>query len=226
MNTEAAKFFKQEEDCVRFIGDDLKCFIPMRYKAKNMLIVDSMVTALGIFTMLINDSIQCGLQIFATIRIDPDSTYETTIDGEDFFVCELKKNNRLMTTLNIMQDNNVGYVAWTEMIASGHLPSYINYENIATLFDDMKEHTGKGTSVNHAAFEMLYAHLFRDADDPHVHYRYTDMKKPPVFINVRNVSYGPTSTQSRIIGSYADDGRNAALVNQAEENHEIEDFFR
>lgn len=223
-----SKFFEQDdkESCVRFVGDKLECFIPVRYKAENYLIVEDKVQALAIFSMTINDTIECGLQLPAVIQIDPSETYETTIDDEKYLVAVLTKGRRLMCSLNVMQIEKISYFIWREFLSLGHFPRYINYQNVNTLFNDMKEVTGRGMNGNHVILEIILAHLFRDRKDLNKKYRYTDMKDPPATVTLQDVSYGPSSTHARIFGSYSDTGRNAALLNQADNNSEMSDLFR
>ena len=208
------------------MGDKLEIFIPMRYQAKNLLIIEDKISALGIFSMRINDSIDCGLQIPAVIQIDPISTHLETINENQFFVCELHRGSRLITNLYVLQNEKLGYAVWLEFLSLGNMPSFINYHNAAFLFDDMKEITGKGIPVNHAVFEIIFAHVYRDAKDLNTFYRHTRMTEPPAQVTLRDVGHGPSSTHGRILGSYSEDGRNAALLNQSEHNSTLEDFFR
>lgn len=222
------KFFEVDKvnDCVRFIGDKLEIFIPMRYQAKNYLIVEDKVRALGIFSMRVNGSVEGGLQIPAMVQIDAADTYTETIDGEQFFVCVLNKGGRFMTTLKVLRDDKLVIFIWTEFLSLGHMPSYITYDNAATLFDDLKEIAGKSIGVDHVLIEIILAHVYRDPDNLNIFYRHTDMRQPPAQVSLRDVGYGASTTHSRIIGSYADVGRNSALLNQSDQNHTLEDLFR
>lgn len=225
---DVSKFFEESEkdDCLRFIGDKLECYIPTRYAMENYLNIGENVQALGVFALKVNDSIEGGFQLPAVITMEPTETYDATIDEESYLVCVLRKGDKLMNTLNVMQIEKIGYFMWCEFLSLGHFPRYINYENVLNLFDDLKEVTGRGTNANHAILEIIYAHLFRDAQDLNVKYRHTGMNKPPAHVTLRDVSYGPSSTLGRIGGSYTDTGVNSALLNQSDQNHEIEDLFR
>ena len=228
MDGELAKYFEQDDEnnCVRFIGDKLECFIPLRYQNENYLIIEDKVQALGIFTIRVNDSIMGGLQLPAVIQIDPSETYEQTIDGERYFTCVLTKGRMIMCSLSVMQIDKLPYFIWREFLSLGHFPSYITYRNVSTLFDDMGEVAGAPMGANHVIIELVLAHLFRDKDDLNIKYRNTDMTKPPAHVTLRDVSYGPSTTHARIFGSFSDTGRNAALLNQTDNNSELSDLFR
>lgn len=222
------RFFKLDDKTkdVTFTGDKLQCLIPLRYMDKNQLILGDKIQSLGIFTMIINDKIKCGLQIPAVITIDAVKTYQETIDGVQYFICELHKGNKLLESTMVIKNNMTGYFMWVEFFTLGNMPSYISYANAANLFDDVKEVTGLAFNPNRAILGVIAAHLFRDRKDLSKPYRLTDMKEPPKVVSLRTVAYGPSSTQGKIIGSYAQDGLNGALINQADSTSELEELYR
>lgn len=230
-NAAMEKYFIQDNknNCVRYVNDDpkvkLKAYIPMRYKPKNYLIMDEYLSALGIFTVEIGD-VKFGLQIPAVITMDPSATYEATIDNTEYLVCEFESGRKIMTNLTVMQDDKVPYFVWLEFMSLGNMPSYITYDNVSKLHDDLSEITGTSLGANHVVLEVVLAHLFRDRNDLNKFYRNTDMREPPATVTLRDVAYGPSATHSRMLGSFANEGRNAALLNQTTTNSELEDIFR
>lgn len=228
MNKNLEPFFVEDtkQDCVRFIGDKLECYIPTRYENYGYLKIGRLITSLGIFKMVVNGKIEGGLQIPALITIEANNTYNATIDGKSYLVVEVIKGSKLLCHLDLIQINMMGYHMWNEFLNLGNIPKYLEYNEAWNLFDDCGEFTGKGVSGNHAVLEMIFAHVFRDPNDLRVKYRHTNMKDHPAAVSLRNVSYGPTSTSAKIFGSYAEEGINSALLNQSEENYELEDIFR
>lgn len=216
----------EKDDCVRFVGDKLEVYVPMRYEPKNYLVIGEKIQALAIFSMRINETTECGIVLPAVIVMDPSKTYETTIEGDKFFVCEFSKGDRFMCSLEILKNDKIGYYMWTEFLSLGNVPSFISYETILSLFDDVGETTGVAINVDHAVIEIVYAHLYRKKGDLSTYYRHTDMKSPPDMVSLRDVGYGPTTTHSRIIGAFAEEGRNAALLNQEEHSSRLEEYFR
>jgi hypothetical protein len=218
--------FKHEQDgSVRFVGKELIAYVPKRYSNLGKFTIGDKVSTLGIFTMKVDD-ILCGLQIPAMITMDPSEISEGTVDSIPYQILTFHENDIFMTTNQVVQDESTGYVIWKEFMGLGNLPSYVTYENIPTFFDDLAEITGAGINVNHAILEMAYAHMFRDPDDRTKLYRLSDTRKEPSIIAIHDVAYGASSTQSRISGSYANQGLNAALLNQSKENAELDDVFR
>jgi hypothetical protein len=68
--------------------------------------------------------------------------------------------------------------------------------------------------------------MYRDKKNPSVPVRLTDMKGEMTVVNLHDVSFGATTTHSRIFGAYDAIGMNAALVNKETKNNELEDIFR
>lgn len=225
--TDFSKIFVQDdkEDCVRFMGEHLTVWVPKRYETYDALTISETVKALGIFTMEA-DGVKCGLQIPAVVEMDPSETSEENIDGVGYIVCKFTHGDKLLTTLTLIQNGGTGYILWKEFIGLGNFPSYITYQNVPFLLDDLKRISGTGINVSHTILELAYAHIFRDAKDRTKYYRLTPMTQPPVIISIHDVAYGASSTHSRIFGSYANQGLNAALLNQNTKNSEMEDTFR
>lgn len=227
---DVSKYFVEESknDCVRYVnpaGTNLEIFIPTRYRDRGYMYLDEYVHTLGIVMLKIGD-IEFGLQLPAMITIDTTDSYETVIDDTRYFVAVLEPNRRLMTTLTVLQNDKIPYFMWSEFLFIGNIPRYLDYSTIVSLYDQTGEVIGQTLGSDHAVFEVVLAHLFRDQDDITKYYRNTDMRKDPVTVTLKDVSYGPSSTHSRIFGSYANEGRNSALLNHVDNNNELEDLFR
>ncbi len=223
-NPEIEKYFQvdSKNNCTRFLGDKLEIFISKRYEGYGLVNLTDKLEVLGIFDMKINDQLEGGLCLAAMINSMPYQTYNTTINEEPYLVAVYRKNDVFISNMSVIRNDKLGYILWNEFIALGKLPKFINYNNIATLFDLIGEVCGINFGVNHGVFEMIYSHLYRDPDDITKEYRLSDMSKPPRFVELRNVSYGPTSTTARLMGSYFNDGLNSALVNASDSVSELD----
>lgn len=222
----SSKFeYSEKDDCIRFMGDKLIIRIPEHYTMLGYLVIAEVVHVLGIFPMNV-DGVDCGLQIPGVIDVDPSDIRTETINDKKYTILELHKGDRIMCTSSVIKDGKLHYAMWKEFIGGGKMPEYLDYDATACLFDDCKKITGKGIDVNHAVIEIVYAHIYRDRDDLTKLYRLTPMTKPPVNIKLNQPAYATNSTHARIIGSYAEQGMNTALIHQNAENVEIEDIFR
>lgn len=225
---ELAKFFRVDDknEVIYFIGDTLDIYIPVRYEEKDLTVVTDKVHTLGIFDITINGSINVGYLLAAMIDIEYTSVDRVQIDNEPYIHLVLKKNDRFIRNMNYIKNDRLGYTLWVEFISLGRLPRFINYENIAWLFDRIAEVIGVNFGVDHSIFEMLYAHLFRDSKDLSIKYRLTPMVEQPTMIELRNVAYGPDDTMSKILGSYMSVGINAALITESTQPSPVEVVLR
>lgn len=216
----------EKDNCVFFIGDKAECLIPQRYLDKEFLIMDSKLSVLAVFSIIVDDHLLGGILIPSMITMDPVNTETRTIDDTQYIVATLHKGSQFICNLDLVMVDRTGYDIWLELISLGNMPAFIDYNDTAFIFDDMKEFTGKKIGADHAILEIIMAHMHRDPHDLTVPYRATAMTERPAQITLRDIGIGTSATHSRLIGAYADIGRTAALLNQSDENHELEDYFR
>lgn len=221
-------YFKIDEknNCVFFTGEKLLCYIPKKYEKRNYLIIEDKIRALGIFDIEIDGKIEAGICIPAVITIDPVDIYETTKNDVRYLVCELHKGSQFVCNMEVLVDSDIPYYIWTEFLSLGNAPEFMTYDIFTSLFDNTAYYCGKGLQANHAIYEVVVSYIHRDADDINKFYRHTNMNKPPLLVNIRDIAHSTTTTHSRIVGSFGDAGRTSALLHQSEENHPLEDLYR
>lgn len=217
--------FNEKDGTFRFIGNELKCYLPERYKARNLLSITDVVTVLGIFTMKA-DGKEFGFNLPAMITMKPSEVNQELINDKKYYVCTLHKGDIIHNTTLLIQQSTIGYNMWMEFLTQDNRPSFINYGNIISLYDDVSAITGLSLPKSHVLFEVVYSHMFRDKKNPSIPVRLTDMKGEMTVVNLHDVSFGATTTHSRIFGSYDAIGMNAALINKETKNNELEDIFR
>lgn len=218
--------YSSKDNAFLFTGDKLEVFIPQRYQDKGFLTLGETVSTLAIFSMRVNDKEEIGLLLPASITMSPIDISEETINGEKFFICTLNKGCVFHNSNLLIQNGNIGFFMWNEFLALGHMPKFITYKNIISLFDNLGKIAGLNLNVSHAILELVYAHMFRNPKKMTQFFRHTTMDFEPVMISLHDVAYGATTTHSRIFGSYAGQGLNSALLNQETKNNELEDIFR
>ena len=208
-----------------FTGNELKCYLPERYKARNMLYISDKVSVLGVFTM-IADGKTYGLNLPSMINIVPSELNQEVVNDKKYYVCVLHKGDVIHDNNLIIKKSTFGYNIWMEFLTQDNRPTFLNYNNIISLYDDVPKVCGLSLPNSHVLFEIVYAHMYRDKKNPSVPVRLTDMKGEMTVVNLHDVSFGATTTHSRIFGAYDAIGMNAALVNKETKNNELEDIFR
>lgn len=221
-----SKHTKKVNDTFIFTGKKMEVFIPRRYERYNLLSIGNEVKTLGIFEIKIDDNLSTGFLLPAVLTLEPSSIYTKTIEETDYLICQFVTGDKFISNSTLVKQSFIPYVLFLEFIALGRLPSFITYDIAATLFDLAKETCNVGFRTNHTVFEMIWSHLFRDANDLTTKYRHTNMKNPPEFIELKSVTYAAESTSAKLIGAYMSDGVNAAIVNPANEKNDLEDLLR
>lgn len=219
-------FFQVVEDTLVFTGNNLKVYVPSKYKDREMLIIEDYVKMLAIFSMKINDIHEYGLLLPNIIKSAPSTVSRTNIDNIDYYVLEYFNGDKFLLSTTVLKESFIAPLMYQEFISLGNLPAFLTYDTTALLFDTAEKMCDINLRTPHTVFEMMYAHLFRDPDNLYKKYRFTDKSKKPAFIGTSDVSFGPESTTSKIIGAYFADGINSALVNASDQQYRLEDLLR
>lgn len=209
-----------------FNGDTCSINIPQRYQAYDMLSLGDDVSTLGIFDMTINEKNYFKLVLPMIITMKPSGQYTKKVDDKDYYVFTFKKGDEFIVNRTLIKQSFILFSMFKEFIVNGNFPNFLTYEELGKLFDRSQNLCDEKLGAPHAIFEMIFAHLSRDSNNPNVFYRYTDMKEPPLYIGLKNVGYAPTSTTARLIGSYLMEGLNSSIINPSTKNSEIEDILR
>lgn len=220
------QYFKKHENTFIFTGKKMIVKIPRRYENYSLLSVQEDVKTLAIFEIVIDDKVQHGFLLPALIAMKPSRTYKMVENDQDILIAEFQTGDIFMTDRVVLRRSRITYNMFVEFLGLGNLPKFMDYESTAFMFDKAAQICDANLRTNHAIFEMIYAHLFRDPDDLNIKYRNSTMKKNPAFVGLNSVTYGTDSTTTKLIGAYMSDGTNAAIVNQATERSEIEDLLR
>jgi len=220
------KYFKKVKDSLIFIGNTLDVYIPVRYGQHGCLDISESVIALGIFDMTINGNIESGMMIPAKIKMKPNDINSMLLNGERYQKLTFLKDDIVIHDTHVVKDEHIAYVMFYEFIFSGKAPKFLTYEKLGFIFEKAVEVTGIKFPTNMAVFEMMISALHRDPEDLTKFYRLTNMKKKPLQIPMRSVAHAATSTTTKIVGSYDNEGYDAALVNAAETSSEIENLLR
>ena len=200
--------------------------IPRRYENYDLLLIRENISTLGIFEFSINNGPFYGFVLPTILHTCPSIYYTKSTETEDTLVLEFHKGDKFIVHNVAIKQSNIAYAMFVEFLTLGNLPKFLTYEQTAFLFDLAKEICDADLKVHHSIFEIIYSHLFRDPDDFTVKYRHTKMNKSPKFIELKSVIHGTDSTMTKLVGSYFNDGVNAAMIIQSNQKHDLEDLLR
>lgn len=224
-----SKYFKKNEKdfSITFIGESLELRIPLSFKKHGSIIIGDSVTTPGVLDMIFDDRYQVGLNILASITIEPTDVSQMTYKGVEYLVLKLTNGDKFMTSYRVIQDAHIVYVLWTEWITNGNIGYWLEYDDLLKLFSNARYLTGSGIGVSQSVYEGIIAHIARDKNNISLQYRLTDMKKPMRLVALNSVSHAPTGSIARINGAYfRDAGLTSALRYEVDQIQPFENLLR
>lgn len=209
-----------------FTGKKLVVRIPRRFETYGFMSIADTVQTIGIMSMEFDDTVSASLHLMGLIEMRPSDISNETINGLDYLVLTFYTGDPFLTSTDIVKNQAIIYAVYTEFIDRGKLIYTMGYEDLIWLFDSAKALCDASLPVDHAIFEVIYAHLTRLKDDRFTPYRQGPMNGDFAFIPLRAVSFAPDSTTARLMGSYFSDSTLAALLSDETHRKKFEDLLR
>lgn len=211
---------------VLFTGEKLEIYIPRRYVEKNLTYIETSISTVAIFEVVINDTIREGFFLPGFIRIFPSSIDSVTIGEDRYIKATLVKNDVFMQTTEIVKTEKLAYLIWNEFFYLGNIPAWMSYQDVVNMFRTLQTVTGLKFGVPPVVFEIICSQLARSPENLDIEYRLTDRKKKPIWIPLHSVAHAATSASARIIGSYFNEGINVTLLQDQGKPSELENILR
>jgi hypothetical protein len=196
----------------------VKIYIPTRFAERDLATIGIETSICGIYAMTVEDSFYGVSLVNAMIRIEPSSMMKILVDGDEYYEFEFDKGATIFPMLDLVKADALVYKIYNEIIAGGHTPWYLDYTDLALIFDTAKDHAGANIGQNHEVTELLVSMVARNPKNRHEYYRQTitnmhDLQtNPPVFIPLRSVEFAASNTLNKLAGSYFSRGVVSALV--------------
>lgn len=212
------------------VTGECKVYIPKRFTEKDLVVITDTITILGVCGIVAGDSYSTML-CNALFTTQPSSSTIVTIEDVEYFEFKYEAGDVFVTDINLVQDKQLIYKIFDEIVAKGKTPWYLTYEDLGVLFDTSVKHGALDLKTDHSILEMITASRARQLTDRTKYYRQTlnslkDYEKKPAIIPLRSVMYGATNTTAKLMGSRLNEGISSALVNPSERNEDIESILR
>lgn len=204
--------------------------IPESFAAKNLAVIGSEVFIFGFFPIIMGDH-YCVNKTIAMMRILPSSTQKIVVNETPYIEFQFEAGDKLFNTTALVVTDTLSYYMYDEFIAKGNIPWYMDYFDMANMFDTAKEHAGVDLG-GRSIIELIISTIARDPNDMtrlyrHILSRPEDLRtKPPITVPFRSVIWNTSDTTSKLNGAYYSEGINSALVNQSESVEMIEELLR
>lgn len=207
-------------------------YIPARFAESQMAILGADTWISGIFCIAVEGQFYGVSTANAMMQISPTTVSNVRFGDDEYLEFYFEPGSRVIVNDQLVKNNSFIYSIYSELLAKGHVPWFLGYEDLGRIFQTSHHHTGTWVGANDQILEMIVASLARDRDNRMTYYRHTvDSKqalvtRPPVVIPLRSVTYGATNTTAKLMGSYMEEGLVSAIVNPAEKVEPIEALLR
>lgn len=208
-----------------------RIYIPKRFEDVGLAEVGEQVKFVGIYALAAGNHYAVDT-IPALITTSPVAINTVKVDEVDYLEFEYDKGSEVISNTQLVQNKLMLYSIDSEIIAKGRVPGYLDYEDLAKLFDRSGEYGGMKLGANKAILAMIAMTIARDPKDGVTFYRHTIKDKaelqsrPPTYVALRNIGVTASNTTAKLLGSYFDKGLTSALINPSDRNEGIEDLLR
>jgi len=205
-------YFELKDGKWIFVGKQLELFIPAVYLDRGLFEFGNIASSLGIFQLRINNSYTADMLLLAKLDIEFESDRIVEENNYSYIVLNVLPGQAFINNIELVKNPNLLYSIFMTFIALGKIPPFLEYDAVLSTFDNDALICGASLNVNHAIWEMIYSHMYRDMEDPYKVYRYSAMADKPRIVALHMVSHIPGSVTSKIIGAYMTDGIVASLT--------------
>ncbi|MFB6316886.1 hypothetical protein, partial [Escherichia coli] len=94
------------------------------------------------------------------------------LDDEDYIEFVFDQGSVVIAALNLVRRATFIYRVYSEIIAKGHVPWFMSYEDLGRIFESAPKHAGVGVGANFAIVEMIIAAISRLSNDRTMFYRH------------------------------------------------------
>lgn len=205
----------------------VKIYVPERFVEKQLAEIGSETYILGIYAMVTEDGYFAVSRTNAMMRIRPTTINTVKFDQDSYLEFVFEPGSVVIATTDLVASETLIYQIFDEFISKGNVPWYVDYDDLARLFESADKHAGVGLGKSAAILAMIAAAITRQRDNRARYYRHgLPEKAVPVVIPLRSITYGTTNTTSKLVGAHWNDGVDSALANPAEQVEKIEELLR
>lgn len=223
---------KVQEDGSVIAVQNMKIYVPERFREKGLASIGADIYTVGIYALVVDDTYYAVDLTIAMMRITPTTISTVKFDQDSYLEFSFDVGSVVFPTNQLVKSDILVYYIFDEMFSKGRTPWYLNYEDRGLLFASADRHAGVSLTGNHTILEMIAAATARDPNNRTRNYRHVIQQqedifvKPPAIVPLRSITFGPTNTTAKLMGSYWDDGLNSALVSPSEQTERIETILR
>lgn len=200
-----------------FTNTEIKVMFPSRYiKRELAYIQNDFVRVIGIYAILDNDNNYTVIRTPIYHELQYNHLEYVVVDDVEYVLTTVFKDTVFILNNNLVVSDKFVYDIFDEFFSKGKVPWYLNYEDVARLFEDGVKFANVKIGNDPFIFELLTSIIARSSDDKTKKYR-TNPSNGLAFVGLNDVIYGFNNTGASLIGGYFKEGIVNSIVRKESE---------
>jgi hypothetical protein len=205
--------------------------VPAKYFEKGLGAFGDETFVLGVFALQSGDAYAVS-KITTLVEITPTGSSRYTQGKLEYIEFYFAPNSVVFPTRKVIVRDTITYEIFDFFIASGYVPWYFTPFDLGNLYGRAGVYNKVRLGADRTVIQLMAAVMTRVAGNKKQYWRHTletpaDLEKRNYeFVPFSSVLYSATSTISRLMGAYYDEGLIGALVNPSERVEGTEKLLR
>ena len=209
-----------------FTNEELKVMFPSRFIKKELAFINNdFIRVIGIYSILDNNNNYTVIRTPIYHEIQYSSLEYIIVDDVEYVLVTVLKDTVFLINNNLVVSDKFVYDVFDEFFSNGNIPWYLNYEDVARLFEDGVKFANVKIGNDPFIFELLTSIIARVSSDKTKKYR-TNTDGNLAFVGLNDIIYGFNNTGASLIGGYFKDGIVNSIVRKEEESTELVKILR
>jgi hypothetical protein len=207
-----------------------KIYVPSRFAERGLASLGSETYIVGICAIVVGD--QYGIMMVnAMIRLDPAEINRVTVGEDEYLEFVFYPGSVVIPNLKLAKTDTLTYKIYDEIIAKAHVPWYLNYFDLAKIFDTARYHAGANIGSNKEVTELLISISARNPKNRVQYYRqvieseYDIATNPPYYASLKDVTLSATNAVHKLGGGYFRNGTVSAINSPSERTERLEEIL-
>jgi hypothetical protein len=224
-----ATLHEMEDDSL-VTSEGCKIYVPSRFAERGLAFLGAETYTIGIWAIVVGD--QYGIMMVnAMIRLDPAEINRVMVGEDEYLEFVFYPGSVVIPNLKLAKTDTLTYKIYDEIIAKARVPWYLNYFDLAKIFDTARLHAGANIGSNKEVTELLISISARSRLMRTKYYRQVIeseedvIKNPPYYASLKDVTLSATNAVHKLGGGYYRNGTVSAINSPSERTERLEEIL-
>lgn len=209
-----------------FTNTELKIMFPSRFIKRELAFINNdFIRVIGIYAVLDSNNNYTVIRTPIYHEIQYNNLEYIVVDNVEYVLVTVFQDTVLLINNNLVVSDKFVYDVFDEFFSNGNIPWYLNYEDVARLFEDGVKFANVKIGNDPFIFELLTSIIARSSSDKTKKYR-VNTETGLAFVGLNDIIYGFNNTGASLIGGYFKDGIVNSIVRKEEESTELVKILR